>query len=95
MVVYLLLVKMECFLIFVVGAFGMYYLLIEYFHFHLLSVYQSFMYWHLQEFENDLGILVSRFLLWMSFVFFCPIWLQISHVMVGIYQYFLLGDSGF
>ena len=45
---------------------------------------------HLQGFENDLEILVSRFLFRMSFVFYCLIWLQIPHVIVGVYQYSLL-----
>ena len=81
---------MECFLIFVVGALGKNTLIIEYLHFHLLSTYHRYLCWHLQEFENDLGILVSRFLFRMSFVFFCSIWLQIPHVMVGVYQYSLL-----
>ena len=87
----LLLVRMECFLIFAVSAFVMY-LLVEYLHFYWLSIYYSFLCWHLQEFENDLEILVSRFLFRMSFVFFfCSIWFQIPHVIVDVYQYSLLG----
>ena len=75
-----------CFLIFVVGAIGIYYLMVEYL-FHLLSTYHSYLCWHLEEFENDLGILGSRFLFRMSFGFFCLMSLQIPHVMVSVYQY--------
>ena len=68
-VVHLLLLRMECFLIFVVGALGTYYLMIEYLYFHLLSTYHSYLPWHLQGFENDLDILVGRFLFRMSCAF--------------------------
>ena len=64
------------FLIFVVGALGMYYLMIQYLHFHLLSTCHNFLCCHLQEFESDLGILLSRLLFRMSFRFFS---IQYSH----------------